>query len=208
MLGRGELEAGVSGRVAEDQLRLHPGAALLQLLADLGVRVARRLGGEQDEAVEARLLLSLHGGRGRQLDQVGAADHEQVVAGAHRPFGLTEPLERAPHHLGDEGEEQSDEQDEPGDDLRDADRALGDANVLVQAGGVEHVQGRRPESVAVGPVLAEGEVGKRGAAEQDHRHRPDEHCEPSRRRFRQPSPHIGVDSKCSRSEIPSRLKEL
>ena len=60
--------------------------------------------------------------------------------GAHRPVGLAEPLERAGHHLGDEGEEEADQEDQAGDHLEDADRPLRGALVVVQAGGVEQMQ--------------------------------------------------------------------
>ncbi len=98
-----------------------------------------------------------------------------MVAAAHRPVGLAEPLERVGEGLGDEGEEQADEEDEAGDHLEEPDRPFGRVAVVVQAGGVEHVQDRRPERLAEVAELPEGVVGDRGAAEQDKR----DHRDPS-----------------------------
>ena len=130
----------------------------------------------------------------------------------HRPVGLPEPLQRVGDDLGDEGEEQADQQDEAGDDLEDTDRPFGRVVVLVQAGGVEHVQDRRPERLAEVVELGEREMGERGAAQQHHRHRRDQQSDPSRRRFGRSSQHAGrltpvLDERWIRSLHVETLRE-
>ncbi len=184
-----QLEAGVAGGVAEEQLDPQAVRRLVELLADLLAGLTRRLRRQHHQAFDSgRVALGRHH-PGNDPDQVGAADDEQVVAGMDRPVGLSELRQRSPHHLGDEGEEQADEEDEPGDDLEDADRPLRRPLVVLQGRGVEQMQGGRPEGAAVVGELVEGEVGERGAAEQDDCHGADQERDPAHRRFGNPSPH-------------------
>jgi hypothetical protein len=84
---------------------------------------------------------------------------EDRERGAGR-VGLAEALQRAGEGLGDEGEEQPDEEDEAGDHLEEPDRPLRRPLVVLQAGGIEDVQDRRPECAAEAAVLVKGEVGE------------------------------------------------
>ena len=114
-----------------------------------------------------------------------------MVAAAHRPVRLAESFQRGADALGDEGEEQADEEDEPGHRLEEADRPFGGVAVVVQAGGVEQVQDRRPERLAVVVELVEGVVGDGGAAEDQHGDGRDQQHDPAARRLHRTSQHAG-----------------
>ena len=93
-LGRGQLEARVAGGVAEDEIDLEVAGDLLSS-ARIRARDSRADSGPARRGARARLRCASAAAVRRHPDQVEPTDDEQVVAGADRPVGLAELLQRA-----------------------------------------------------------------------------------------------------------------
>ena len=118
--------------------------ALLEAGQDRGDVAFPLEGGAGDRAQADAELFADDVGEAR-LAEARRTDQQQVVGHVDRGVELPQPLERAADDLGDDGEGEPDEEDEAEDDLKEPDRPVLEAVVLVQRAGVQEVGDPRPQ---------------------------------------------------------------